>query len=133
MDNPWLLLLYPLLGFICRMSPFCVRPVISEKSIRDPFVSEKKSSRRSIHFDDGSSSCIRSTSLLIYMPCYLWTIIIGAMIWYFIFCLFPPLFFMVMMTTKIFLLLLYTFASPRIYSLEGSDEDKYEAGTNFYL
>ena len=65
----------------------------------------------------GSSSCIRSMSLIIYMSCYLRPIIVGVMVWYFIFCLFPPLFFMVMMTTKIFLLLLHTFASPKIYSL----------------
>ena len=26
------------------------------------------------------------------MPCYLWPIIVDAMIWYNIFCLFPPLF-----------------------------------------
>ena len=65
----------------------------------------------------------------IYMTCYLRPIIV----WYFIFCLFPPLFFMMMMMTKIFFLLLYAFASPKVYSLEGSDIDKYKAGTNFYL
>ena len=72
-------------------------------------------------------------SLIIYLTCYLRPIIVGVMVWYFIFCLFPPLFFMVMMTTQIFFLLLHTFASPKIYSLEGSDEGKYKADTNFYL
>ena len=46
-----------------------------------------------ILLDDGSSSCCIWPMLLItYMPCHLRPIILSVMVWYPIFCLFPPFF-----------------------------------------
>ena len=70
-----------------------------------------------ILFDDGSTSCIWSLLLIVYMPCYLRPIIVGVMVWYFIFCSFSSsLFYGDDDDVNIFLLL-HTFVSPKICSL----------------
>ena len=46
MKNSLLLLLYPLFGFICRMPPSCVRPVMLENQFVTHLYPNKKTSRK---------------------------------------------------------------------------------------
>jgi len=92
-ENTSVPFLYPLLGLICHFR-FFGRTVASENSFVTHLYCHIKFSRKSILFDDGSSSCIWSTSLIIYMPCYLWPTIVCFMVCFSIFCLFSTLFFL---------------------------------------